>query len=32
VTRTIADMDGAANIQELHLAEAVQYRLLHRKF
>jgi magnesium chelatase family protein len=32
VARTIADIDGAANIQELHLAEAVQYRLLDRKF
>ncbi|HET6250150.1 MAG TPA: YifB family Mg chelatase-like AAA ATPase [Tepidisphaeraceae bacterium] len=32
VARTIADLDGAANIQELHVAEAVQYRLLDRKF
>ena len=32
VARTIADIDGAENIQELHLAEAVQYRLLDRKF
>jgi magnesium chelatase family protein len=32
VARTIADMDGSPNIQDLHLAEAVQYRLLDRKF
>ncbi|MDB5353820.1 MAG: Mg chelatase, subunit ChlI [Phycisphaerales bacterium] len=32
VARTIADIDGSANIQDLHLAEAVQYRLLDRKF
>ena len=32
VARTIADLDGAPNIQELHVAEAVQYRLLDRKF
>jgi magnesium chelatase family protein len=32
VARTIADIDGAQNIQEMHLAEAVQYRLLDRKF
>ena len=32
VARTIADLDGAANIQELHVAEAVQYRLLDRRF
>ena len=32
VARTIADIDGSKNIQELHLAEAVQYRLLDRKF
>jgi magnesium chelatase family protein len=32
VARTIADIDGAASIHELHLAEAVQYRLLDRKF
>jgi magnesium chelatase family protein len=32
VARTIADMEGLANIGEQHIAEAVQYRLLDRKF
>ncbi len=32
VARTIADMEGSAEISEAHLAEAVQYRLLDRKF
>jgi magnesium chelatase family protein len=32
VARTIADIDGAQTIQEQHLAEAVQYRLLDRRF
>jgi magnesium chelatase family protein len=32
VARTIADIDGAARIQSEHLAEAVQYRLLDRRF
>lgn len=32
VARTIADMDGADQIGESHIAEAVQYRLLDRRF
>jgi magnesium chelatase family protein len=32
VARTIADMEGEATISEAHIAEAVQYRLLDRKF
>jgi magnesium chelatase family protein len=32
VARTIADLEGADKINENHLAEAVQYRLLDRKF
>lgn len=32
VARTIADLEGAEKISESHLAEAVQYRLLDRKF
>ena len=32
VARTIADMEGEPNIGEAHVAEAVQYRLLDRKF
>jgi magnesium chelatase family protein len=32
VARTIADIDGAEQIGEVHLAEAIQYRLLDRKF
>ncbi len=32
VARTIADIEGAEHIGQPHLAEAVQYRLLDRKF
>ena len=32
VARTLADLEGAATIHEGHVAEAVQYRLLDRKF
>jgi magnesium chelatase family protein len=32
VARTIADMEGVAQIGEQHIAEAVQYRLLDRRF
>jgi magnesium chelatase family protein len=32
VARTIADIEGSPQIREDHLAEAVQYRLLDRKF
>ncbi len=32
VARTLADLDGSAAIGEGHVAEAVQYRLLDRKF
>jgi magnesium chelatase family protein len=32
VARTIADIEGADHIAEHHIAEAVQYRLLDRKF
>ena len=32
VSRTIADLDGAANIEAKHLSEAIQYRTLDRNY
>ena len=32
VARTIADLDGAADITRRHLAEAISYRQLDRRF
>jgi len=32
IARTIADLEGAAGLSPAHVAEAIQYRSLDRKF
>ena len=32
VSRTVADLEGAPNIEPKHIAEAIQYRTLDRSF